>query len=196
MKRRFGRVRLFTLAAPLLLVAAWGLAGVARGDDRASTAALLDELDRDTAHKQDIAEMVKRARVSMERATRLRSAGDEGHARLADGLAREQAETARDLARAIDAERAADDARRGAIDAGAAGDRERALLEEGIARNGRLRAEIDAVAKPQAETKTSAKGSAPAPATDAPSPAGDGGAPLKGPRGPKAPAAAKDGGAQ
>jgi hypothetical protein len=183
MKRPFSRALAFAslLAGVGVAGGAWSWSTTARGDERASTAALLDELERDAAHKADLAELIKRARGAMERAARLRSAGDESHARLADGLAREQAETARDLGRAIDAERAADDARRGAMDAGTAGDRERALLEEGIARNGRLRAQIDAVAKPLAETKTSAQART-----------GDGGAPPPPPKG--KPAA--DGGAQ
>jgi hypothetical protein len=154
------------------VLAALSVWGVAAADDRASTAALLDQLEHDPAHAPLVAGNVKRARAALERATRLRAAGDEGHARLADGLAREEAETARDLARAIDAERAADDARRGAIDAGVTGERERALLEEGIARNGRLRAQIDELGKPRTEAKTSrtaaSDAGAAAPAPDAP----------------------------
>ena len=153
---------------------------VARADDATSTADLIAAVERDTSHGPDVAGLLKRAKDAMERATRLRSAGDETHARLADGLAREDAEAARDLARAIDAERAADDAVHAALDAGARGERERALLEEGIARNGRLRAQIEEVGHPTGETKTSRS----ATSVDATAPRG------------KAAAAAKDGGAQ
>jgi hypothetical protein len=106
------------------------------------TAAILDNLSNDAAHKAPTAAIVQRGRDALERAVRMRAAGDEAHAQLADGLAREEAETAQDLVRALDAERTADEARRAATDAGTVGERERALLEEGIARNGRLHAEI------------------------------------------------------
>jgi hypothetical protein len=141
--------------AGLACTGAVAAATMAWGEDRATTASTLDALDHDTVHKVAIAANVKRAKEAIERATRLRAAGDEAHARLADGLAAEEAAGAEDLARAIDAEKAASDARRAATDAGVVGDRERALLEEGIARNGRLKAEIDEIAKPRAETKTS-----------------------------------------
>jgi hypothetical protein len=121
--------------------------GIARGDNRASATAILDELGNDAAHKAATAAIVQRGRDALERATRMRAAGDEAHAQLADGLALEEAETGRDLVRALEVERRADDARRGATDAGAVGDRERALLEEGIARNGRLKAEIEELSK-------------------------------------------------
>jgi hypothetical protein len=130
------------------------MATTARGDDRATTASTIDALEHDTAHKDAIAATLKRAKDAVERATRLRAAGDEGHARLADGLAWEEASAAQDLVRAIDAEKGANDARRSATDAGVMGDRERALLEEGITRNGRLKAEIEETTKPKAETKT------------------------------------------
>ena len=141
--------------AAVLCVGGASVARVARGDDRTSAAALVEELEHDTAHKADTADLVKRARAAMERATRLRATGDETHAALADGLARQEAETARDLVRAIDAEKGAAETRRAATDAGVVGERERALLEEGIARNGRLRAEIERAGRPETTTRTS-----------------------------------------
>ncbi len=149
------------VAAGFACTGAVAAATMAWGDDRATTASTLDALDHDAVHKEAIAANVKRAKDAVERATRLRAAGDEAHARLADGLAREEAEGAEDLARAIDAEKAANDARRAATDAGVTGDRERALLEEGIARNGRLKAELAEIARPHVETKTSAEAKAP-----------------------------------
>ncbi len=88
------------------------------------------------------ADAVSRARDAIEQATRLRAAGDEAHAKAADGLAREWAETARDLALAIAAEKAAEDCKRQAMESQAQLQRTRALVEEGIAHLGRLRAEI------------------------------------------------------
>jgi hypothetical protein len=132
------------LASPVLLGPT--LAGAQGGDDRATAETLLRELEQDTdaARKAATADTVKAARNALERATRMRAAGDESHARIAEGLAREQAETARDLARAADAEKKATDARQAATDAGAQLEREQALLEEAIARAGRLRAELEA----------------------------------------------------
>jgi hypothetical protein len=116
-------------------------AGIALGDTTGQATATLDELANDAAHKDATAAIVQRGRDALERATRMRAAGDEAHAQLADGLALEEAETGRDLVRALAVEKMADDARRGATDAGVVGERERALLEEGIARNGRLKSE-------------------------------------------------------
>ncbi len=138
------------------------LAGIAVGlatkaayaDARGEATAILDQLDKDAKHKPATSGIVQRGRDALERATRMRAAGDEAHAQLADGLALELAQAGRDLVRAIDVEAAADDARRAAIDAGVVGERERALLEEGIARNGRLKAEIAELEK----TKTAPGG--------------------------------------
>ena len=119
-----------------------GLARAA-GDDHAQAESLVAELDRDTAHRALIADPLGRARSALERGKQLRANGDEPHARIADGVAREWAELARDLVRTNDLEKRAYDARRAANDAGARAERERALLEEGIAQNGRLRAEVE-----------------------------------------------------
>jgi hypothetical protein len=135
-------------------------AGIALGDTRGQAAATLDQLANDAAHKDATAAIVQRGRDALERATRMRAAGDEAHAQLADGLALEEAETGRDLVRALEVERAADEARRGATDAGVVGERERALLEEGIARNGRLKAEIDELERSHAPGKGGKSGNA------------------------------------
>ena len=150
--RRWGRAAGGIAAAGLL---ATGPVTAQTAGDHAAAEALVQQLEQDTGHAVVTSDAVASAKGALERATRLRAAGDEAHARLADGLAFEEATGAEDLARAIDAEKAANDARRAATDAGVVGDRERALLEEGIARNGRLKAELDELARPHAETKTS-----------------------------------------
>jgi hypothetical protein len=130
-------------------------------------------------------DFVKEAKTALERAARLRSAHDDARAKIAEGLAREWAEAARDLAAAVEAESKAAQARRDATDAGVQVDRERALLEEGIAQAGRLRAQLEALERERKE---------PAPKTAA-QPAQDAGA--KAPARPApAPAAKKDGGAK
>jgi hypothetical protein len=73
----------------------------------------------------------------------MRAAGDEAHARAADGLALEWAETARDVARAVDVEKTAADLRRKVMAEQAQIQRARALIEEGIVRVGRLRKELE-----------------------------------------------------
>jgi hypothetical protein len=126
----------------VVLVAA--LPGAAQGpDDGATAMALVGPLEKDTAHAAVTAMAIGHAKDALERATRLRAVGDEVHARAAAGLAREWAETARDLVRASDAEASASDVRRRAVDAQARLERARALVEDAIARVGRLRAEVD-----------------------------------------------------
>jgi hypothetical protein len=90
------------------------------------------------------AEALRHAAEATEQATRFRAAGDEGHAKAADGLAREWSETARDLGLAAAAEKLADERKRLSMQAQAKLERTRALVEEGIARLGRLRAELEA----------------------------------------------------
>lgn len=166
--------------------AAIGAAAWAASDDRAAATAIVAEMDRDTAHKSVTAEAVAHARAALRRGDELRAAHDDAHARLADALAREWAETARDAVRAVDAERAAAALRVAATDAGARAERERALLEEGIAQNGRLRAQLEAIEREATKEpeKTSKQGALiDAGARTAPRPANDGGATRGAPRG-------------
>ena len=116
----------------------------AEGDDRSAAEALVKPLEQ-AASSPITAEALAGAKGALEQATRLRAAGDEAHAKAADGLAREWAETARDLSLAAAAERLADDRKRQSMQAQAQLERTRALVEEGIARLGRIRAELEAV---------------------------------------------------
>jgi len=143
----------------LLLVGA-GSVALAAGDEKRATEAMIAAAERDPAHKAVTQDLVKRARDASERAARMRAASDEAHARIADGLAREWAEAAQDLGRAADAEAKSRAARYAALDAGVHAERERALLEEGIAHNGRLRAQIDQIDREKSEqpSRTSAAG--------------------------------------
>jgi hypothetical protein len=128
------------LVVSAVVAAAGGAA--ADGGDRAAAQALVTQIEGDAAHKGVTADAIARAKDALERGARLRSTGDEAHARAADGLALEWAETARDIARAVDAEAAATERRRKAVEAQAQLERTRALVEEGIARVGRLKAEL------------------------------------------------------
>lgn len=170
------------LAALLTLFAclAVGVLAMAKDGDRSTAEALLREVE--ASPKKDVAaELVARSRAALERGARMRSAGDEAHARLADGVARTWAEAARDVARAAVVEESAAAARRGATDAGAIADRERALLEEAIAQSGRLRAQMESADRNGKEQPARTS-------TAASSNAGGHGAPTK-------PPAARDGGA-
>lgn len=122
---------------------AFSAVAMAAGDDWATTEALLKEVE--SSPRKDVAEpMSSRARAALDRAAKLRTSGDETHARLADGVARSWAEAARDVARAAVVEESAASTRRAANDAGIVADCERALLEEAVAQSGRLRAQLEA----------------------------------------------------
>jgi hypothetical protein len=115
----------------------------AQGNDRAAAEALVGPMEK-APPAPVTAEALARASDALEQATRFRAAGDEAHAKAADGLAREWAETARDLALAAATEKQAEERKRQAIQAQAQLERTRALVEDGIARLGRIRAELDA----------------------------------------------------
>jgi hypothetical protein len=135
------KARAFLVAALVTCVA---FTAAALPDDRAAAEATLKEVE--SSPKKDVAqEMITRAKAALARGATLRASGDEPHARLADGVARTWAEAARDVVRAVDVEERAAAARRGATDAGTIADRERALLEEGVAQSGRLRAQLESV---------------------------------------------------
>jgi hypothetical protein len=139
------RVRLSAAVAGLACVA--GLAAPSPvdaqpADEHSAADGLVKQLSADTAHHAVTAEALEKANNALERATRMRTAGDEAHAKAADGLALEWAETARDLVRAAAAEATAADLRHKALDAQAQLERSRALVEEAIASIGRLGAEL------------------------------------------------------
>lgn len=191
MKRSF--VRGFLVVASLCGMTIAGGFAFAAGDDRAVAETTLREIE--TLPKKDVAaDFVARARASLERATRMRAAGDEAHARLSDRTARAWADAARDSAKAAETEESAATARVSATDAGLTADRERALLEEAIAQSGRLRAQLESAGESTkvAKTSTSAKNDN---ASSATSRGGgrDGGAPSGPAPAPKS--TARDGGA-
>jgi hypothetical protein len=124
-------------------------------------------------------EPVEAAQHALERASGARLAGDVRQAELLEGLAREWAETARDLVRAAKTEADATQLEGRAAQAVLRAERQRALLEEAIARRGRAEAElqrlsVDAGAPPPAPTS--------APTRPKPPPAGRPGPLPKGAR--------------
>ncbi|MCL2777372.1 MAG: hypothetical protein FWD73_05155 [Polyangiaceae bacterium] len=139
--------------APIVMASGTAVAANRADDanrDRGAAEAALKEVE--ASPKKDVATVfLAKARAALERASKLRAAGDEPHARLADGLALAWAEAASDTLRAASAEEKAAAAARSANDAGAQAERERALLEESITRSGRLRAELDALERKSKE---------------------------------------------
>jgi hypothetical protein len=153
--REGGHARGFLLATVTsLALTTLAFAPSAHADDRSSALTILVTLEhapvgatlaKEPGSASQLApsdDAVTRARDALERATRMRNAGDEAHARLAEGLALEWAETARDRARTLAVETKAREAEVLTIEATARVERERALLEEAIARSGRLKAEV------------------------------------------------------
>ena len=136
--------------APIAMGGGSAIAADHTNQDRFAAEALLKEVE--ASPKKEVATaFLAKAHAALERASKLRKAGDEPHALLADGLAFACAEAARDTLRAANAEENAASTLRSANDAGAQAERERALLEESITRSGRLRAELDALERKSKE---------------------------------------------
>jgi hypothetical protein len=127
------------------LVALTLLSAAGPRDDRAAAEAALAPFDVEGGTPSLVQNPVKRSRDLLERATRMRNAGDDVHARLAEAAALQWARVAQDLVRTADAEATAQNARLKALDASASAERERALLEQQLAQNGRLQAELRAL---------------------------------------------------
>ncbi len=134
------RARFIVLAGAF--VAILGGLALAAGDDRASAESAIADLEKDPHTKELCADPIEKSRTALERAHRMRVAGDDKHARLAEGLALEWANVAKELARADAIETRAAATRTTAADAGAGVERERATLEQQLAENGRLQAEL------------------------------------------------------
>lgn len=114
-------------------------------DDRAATESILVGFETEAGTVTLVQGPVKRSRDLLERATRMRNAGDDVHARLAEAAALQWARVAQELVRSADAEATAQGVRLKAMDASAAAERERAMLEQQLAQNGRLQAELRAL---------------------------------------------------
>lgn len=114
-------------------------------DDRTAAETALGAIDASPRAKAATQEQVRKANDALERARRMRAAGDDVHGRLAEAVALEWTRAAGETVRAAEAEERAARATLDAMDAGAIAERERALLEQQLAENGRMRAELRAV---------------------------------------------------
>ena len=187
MTRSFRRLVFGALAFALAIAIA--AVAFAQPDDRSVAESVLKEVEA-SPNKAVAQEMVGRAKTALDRGARMRSAGDETHARIADSVAKTWAEAARDIVRAVEVEERAATARRSATDAGVQADRERALLEEAIAQSGRVRAQLEGLQKEGKEqpAKTSLQGADAGPSSTPPKP--------KSSAAPAPPGAPKDAGAK
>jgi hypothetical protein len=114
-------------------------------DDRAAAEAAIATIEASPQAKASTGDQVRKAKDALERARRMRTAGDDAHARLAEAVALEWTRAAQESVRASEAEAKAATAKLGSMDAGAAAERERAMLEQQIAENGRMQAELRAL---------------------------------------------------
>jgi hypothetical protein len=130
------------------------------------------ELELDTAHRSALAEPLGKAKKAFERA---RSGAKGGSWAPADktsgrqpallrGVASAWLDVARDLARTIDAEKAANETQKKLDDAETKVSRGKALLEETIARRSRVQAQLDALDRPKAAAPPPPTPPAPPPA--------------------------------
>jgi hypothetical protein len=129
---------------------------------RSEAEATLAQVQAQKEHASVAAEPVGRARRALERAESIRQAGDRERAPLLERAARQWAELARDLLRAIEAERAADEAEARLTDVETRTVRARALLEETMARRGRAQAQVEQLEAPPAPSATPATPGKPA----------------------------------
>lgn len=139
-----GRCGASAAGAALVCSLTLAVAGRAAPGDRAAAQGAVDELRRDADHRAVVATSIERAQDALERGVRMRAATDEAHASEADALARQWAETGRELLRAAIAEGRANELRKKALDTQAQVAKTREIVEEVIARTGRLRAQIAA----------------------------------------------------
>ncbi len=128
------------IVATAVLLGAFALATRARGADASKG---IEELEQDKAHQVLVAEPLAKAKAALERARRFRAAGDEPRAKAADALATTWVEAARETVKAQETEAHAEAEVARVADAGRLVERERALVEEAMMQNGRLRAQLD-----------------------------------------------------
>jgi hypothetical protein len=165
-------------AAGLLLATTGALAALGSGSDRSAAEAAIVALTAVPAHQKLASEPIARARSALERASDARVAGDHAHGSRLEGVAREWAETGRDLVRAAEAERKAQTLFAKATELETKTVRGRALLEETLARRERAREKLRELESPAAATPvpvpvpaakpTPAPAAKPAPAPKAP----------------------------
>jgi hypothetical protein len=173
--------RLGSVGWVVVLAVGIPLAGAAFADpvsDKAVAEQILGSLaaPSDSSMQAALKAPIDEAKRALERAASARRSGDAHHAELLEGLGREWAETARDLARAIAVESDAGALETAAAEAGVASERSRALLEEAMARRGRAEAELEKLSADAGlfPTRPASSSAAPVKPPKAPKPAASG----------------------
>jgi colicin import membrane protein len=130
----------------VLVVVGVALGPLALGDqlsDKAFAEQVLAAAGSSSAEAALLRTPLDEAKKALQRADGARKSGDVPHAELLEGLAREWAETARDLARAAAIEADAGALESSASQASLRAEKARALLEEAISRRGRAEVELE-----------------------------------------------------
>ncbi len=139
-----------TLLAALCLTTA---VFAARGDDRPEAEALLKEVSASPQSASIAAEPIQRAKDALRRSTEARGGGDSAHSALLDSLGLEWAQTARDLHRAVRAERQLAEVQKLVGDTELKLTRAKALLDDTVARRGRAQHKLKTLEKPHGGAK-------------------------------------------
>jgi|SRR5687767_7013011 hypothetical protein len=131
------------LGAVVAVATTGALASLGAGDDRSTAEAAIRNLTAVPAHAKLASEPLERANNALRRAADARVAGDHAHGARLEGVGREWAETGRDLVRAAEAERQAQELYSKAAALETKVVRGRALLEETMARRERAREKLE-----------------------------------------------------
>jgi hypothetical protein len=137
----------------------------------------LGQLEANDGAKRVASEALARARAALQRAERMRAAGDEPHARLNDAVAAAFVDAAVALVAARTAQDASTDVQTKLLAAKARLERERALAEEAMMRKGQLEAQLEQTMQaksPPPATKAEAAPKAPPAKPQAPKAPGNG----------------------
>lgn len=146
---------MFTLIFGLLLSTAVAYAATSDAGEQAKRT--IDSIAADPQQKKLTAQPLAQARQALERASDARKAGDADHARLLDELALEWAQTAGDLVHTSKLEQESAKLEKEASEVEAKAVRALAIIEEAVARRGRVQQELDQ------QTAGSEAGAAPQP---------------------------------
>lgn len=126
-----------------LALAAWSASADRTSSDRAVAEQIVARFSSESAPPSSAAARpIAEARRALERAESARGAGDLENAKLLEGLAREFAEVAQDVARAVEAEADAGSLQRSVADASVRAERLRAMIDELTIRKARTQGEL------------------------------------------------------
>jgi len=156
-----GRIAVFTVLLSGVFAGGVAAAGVGAGNDRDAAASAVTVLESVPANAALAREPLRHAKHALRRAADARAAGDHTHGAQLEALAREWAESASDLLRAVAVERRAIKAEKRAAEADAKIVRARALLEETLARRGRAQEKLEQLKSGGASAPGAPGGSSP-----------------------------------